>query len=503
MAGTDLRYEIPANIYTPGAELQNTKFWMLQENPTTLLEGLPWYDSVNHVPKYYDGTSVKEFGRVYTNGTGISISAQNVISVNLSATDIPSLASNKITAMTGYTIASSVAAIGTSDSLNTAIGKLEYHLNNLSTSDIPDLSGTYLLASLKGANNGVASLGADGKVPNSQLPGFVDDVIDSYIVSGATALSSGWLSLTDGGSALTPETGKIYVVLTTGTYLNKTYRWSGTTYVEISASPGNATESAAGIAEIATNSETSTGTDDTRIVTPKKLATYYQRKLTQGTGITINNNNVISVTDYDKLLKNTATGNSSLGILSTASSASYSTAVGKESFSGTGSTAIGYRATCTGTNSTAIGTNTSIGVSTKSAIQLGNGINTTSYSLFVGFYRDDLDPTTTSNWQLLDGTTGLIPDDRISSAIKSGASKGATSVQKYVVQNTAITVTNNVGSIAITHGLGTDDVGVTVIRNSDHKVIFPVWSSDSGVVTIDFIASANIPANTYTIIVMG
>lgn len=144
---------------------------------------------------------------------------------------------------------------------------------DLSTNDIPDLSSTYIAVTTKGQANGVASLDGDGKVPTAQLPSYVDDVVDAYIVSGATALSAGWLSATSGGSALTPETGKIYVVLSSGAYLNKTYRWSGTTYVEISASPAQATESQAGIAEIATQSEVNTGTNDTNFVTPLKLAT--------------------------------------------------------------------------------------------------------------------------------------------------------------------------------------------------------------------------------------
>lgn len=144
----------------------------------------------------------------------------------------------------------------------------------LSASDIPDISATYIAVTQKGVANGVATLDGDGKVPSSQLPSYVDDVIDSYIVSGATPLSAGWLSATSGGSALTPETGKIYVVLSDGQYKNKTYRWSGSTYVEISEAPGQATESTAGIAAIATQAEVTTGTNDTKIVTPLKLATY-------------------------------------------------------------------------------------------------------------------------------------------------------------------------------------------------------------------------------------
>ena len=72
-------------------------------------------------------------------------------------------------------------------------------------------------ASLKGAANGVAELDANGKVLTSQLPSFVDDVIEA----------ENFAVLPNEG-----ETGKIYVTLDD----NKTYRWSGSAYVEISAS---------------------------------------------------------------------------------------------------------------------------------------------------------------------------------------------------------------------------------------------------------------------------
>lgn len=66
----------------------------------------------------------------------------------------------------------------------------------------------------KGANNGVAELDSTGKVPSSQLPSYVDDVLE-------------YDSLSD--FPLTGESGKIYIAKDT----NKTYRWSGTTYVKI------------------------------------------------------------------------------------------------------------------------------------------------------------------------------------------------------------------------------------------------------------------------------
>lgn len=69
----------------------------------------------------------------------------------------------------------------------------------------------------KGVANGIATLDQNGLVPSSQLPSYVDDVIE---VSTFSALPN------------TGESGKIYITQDT----NLTYRWSGTAYVEISQS---------------------------------------------------------------------------------------------------------------------------------------------------------------------------------------------------------------------------------------------------------------------------
>lgn len=86
-----------------------------------------------------------------------------------------------------------------------------------------------------GVASGVATLDANGLVPTSQLPSYVDDVVEAYPVSGATELSADWLSATSGGSALTPEGGKIYVLVedTTSYGANSQFRWSGTAYVKL------------------------------------------------------------------------------------------------------------------------------------------------------------------------------------------------------------------------------------------------------------------------------
>lgn len=88
------------------------------------------------------------------------------------------------------------------------------------------LGYTPLDASKKGAATGVAELDTAGKVPSSQLPSFVDDVLEGYLSGGKFYEESTHATLING------ETGKIYIDLSSG----KTYRWSGSTYAEISES---------------------------------------------------------------------------------------------------------------------------------------------------------------------------------------------------------------------------------------------------------------------------
>lgn len=90
-----------------------------------------------------------------------------------------------------------------------------------------------IAASDKGAANGVATLDANGKVPASQLPSFVDDVIECVADSTQTELSANWLKDTN-NTLIVPESGKIYVVIATGYQ----YRWGGTAYVQLQSSSG-------------------------------------------------------------------------------------------------------------------------------------------------------------------------------------------------------------------------------------------------------------------------
>lgn len=84
----------------------------------------------------------------------------------------------------------------------------------------PDPHAQYQKESEKGAANGYAPLDASTKIAAAYLPAYVDDV-EEYANLAAFPV--------------TGETGKIYVALDS----NKTYRWGGSSYTEISPSPGS------------------------------------------------------------------------------------------------------------------------------------------------------------------------------------------------------------------------------------------------------------------------
>ena len=98
----------------------------------------------------------------------------------------------------------------TSDIVTASTLKTDMSLNNV-TND------AQVKRSEMGTASGVATLDANGIINTSQLPSYVDDVLEYSSKSSFPA---------------TGETGKIYVDTST----NLTWRWSGTTYVEISPS---------------------------------------------------------------------------------------------------------------------------------------------------------------------------------------------------------------------------------------------------------------------------
>lgn len=137
---------------------------------------------------------------------------------------------NTALSSTNTIVSSHTSAISTLESYFDNEGSALYAVND---EDGHSIIATYATKAelntfkgLKGQKNGLAELDSAGKVPSSQLPSYVDDVIEGYYYNSKFYKESSHTTEIDG------ESGKIYTDLGN----NKTYRWSGTTYTEISAS---------------------------------------------------------------------------------------------------------------------------------------------------------------------------------------------------------------------------------------------------------------------------
>lgn len=136
---------------------------------------------------------------------GASMGTSGVVDLGTVITDISGKVDNTTT-VNGHALSG-----------NVSVTKSDVGLENV-TND------SQVKRSEMGAASGVATLDSNGKVLSSQLPSYVDDVIEGYFYN------SKFYKESEHTTEITGETGKIYVDLST----NKTYRWGGSAYAVIS-----------------------------------------------------------------------------------------------------------------------------------------------------------------------------------------------------------------------------------------------------------------------------
>lgn len=124
---------------------------------------------------------------------------------------------------------SGIASGATANDTDANLKNRANHTGTQTASTISDFSSAAdaRITAKRGENNGIAPLDSSGLVPAVNLPSYVDDVVE---VANFAALPG------------TGETGKIYVLDTPYTQSGVTsaqFRWSGSAYVAIIASPGS------------------------------------------------------------------------------------------------------------------------------------------------------------------------------------------------------------------------------------------------------------------------
>lgn len=145
-----------------------------------------------------------------------------------------------------------------------------------------------------------------------------------------------------------------------------------------------------------------------------------------------------------------------------------------------GACAIGYLAKAQGNNATSLGHGAIAGA--LQAIQIGEGTNQTAQTLQIGF-------GTNNNYTLLDGTTGLIPDARISSNIaRTSAIPTESTVSGWGFTKNTGTVTS-VNNVSPVNG----NVSLTIPTVNDATLT--IQKNGTTVKTFTANASSNVTAN--------
>lgn len=234
---------VRSNLKMNGNQIKELILEILTADPATLLAaGRTWYMTGRQ--KIYNGSEVKTVA--YTddlmNPTAHTHAVNDVTGLQGILDGKQAKITGAATTVTVSDLAQSMVMVTDSSGkiaasttvTSTELGYLDGVLSPIQTQITDKIPKSW-----RGTADGVASLDSGGKVPSSQLPSYVDDIIE---VATVAALPT------------TGQTGVIYVI-TSGADINKQYRWTGTAYTMVSSPIG-----LSNVAAAAVNTSASAGT---------------------------------------------------------------------------------------------------------------------------------------------------------------------------------------------------------------------------------------------------
>jgi len=185
-------------------------------------EGNIYFNTTSNLIRYYNGTS---WINLVDETSTQTLENKEIDGSSTGNNTVLTVADN-----VEVTPGGNLASTNTQDALEELQGDINALDTRLDTAeaDIIDLQTDKENKSEKGAANGYAPLDGASLIPSIHLPSYVDDVLEYANLASFP---------------ITGETGKIYVALDT----NFQYRWSGSIYVQLAASPVNSVNGQTGL----------------------------------------------------------------------------------------------------------------------------------------------------------------------------------------------------------------------------------------------------------------
>lgn len=500
-------------------ELQNAKMQNLASTPASPVESQFWYDTANHVPMYYNGTTAKEFGIVYSQGTGISITgttiavASTVLINTATGTDSLTLLGTASTATDAVNIGktSSASALGATalgygatarDTRAIAIGS-NADANAADAIQIGYGANTTAQTLAVGFYNGGTSKewqlldGATGLIPDARI---------SSNIARTSAIPTKISDLTDDTATYPIDKADTLTGLTAS--ISELNIMDGVT---VTAANINSVTSKIGLTDLSIDTgstnylgyDNSTGKFSAKVDTTVTQSS--SKLVTSGAVYTAIDNAITGGMKYQGVW--TATGQTDYSSITLPVKAGYMYLV-------SGSATIGGIEWNTD-DYLVINADVPVGGTITDVKKIDNTegsdivrLNASQTLTNKTIDADDntISDLTTSNLKsgVLQTTVRAVASASDAAIPSEKAVASALAAKSYSAQNTALTVSGGICTWTVTHNLNNSNVGVFLYEvSSGDRVMYDYAITSANVVTIKILASANIAANTYKVVVLG